>query len=76
MGVYSALLTKGTSYRQYNGKLSPIVYAGDQLGKPMTVDVLLLGYKLDHTINNTCAFLTKLPITTAKAAQEQLLFNS
>ncbi|MDE8604686.1 TonB-dependent siderophore receptor [Marinomonas sp. RSW2] len=76
MGVYSALPSKGTVYDNINGKLPSDSYAGDANWETYDRDVLLLGYKLDHTINNTWRFLQNTRFTTAKAAQENTYSTS
>lgn len=76
MGVYSTLPSKGTVYSSINGKLSSDAYAGDTNWETYDRDVLLLGYKLDHNINNTWRFLQNARFTTAKAYQENTYSSS
>jgi len=70
MGVYSSLPSKGTVYDNSNGQLSSDAYAGDANWDVYDREVLLLGYKLDHKINNTWRFLQNTRLTMADAYQE------
>ena len=76
MGIYSTLPSKGTVYNSTNGKLSSDTYAGDTNWETYDRDVLLLGYKLDHNINDTWRFLQNTRFTTAKAYQENTYSSS
>ena len=76
MGIYSTLPSKGTVYNSTNGKLSSDTYAGDTNWETYDRDVLLLGYKLDHNINDTWRFLQNARFTTAKAYQENTYSSS
>jgi len=76
MGVYSSLPSKGTVYNSINGKLPSDAYSGDTNWETYDRDVLLLGYKLDHNINNTWRFLQNARFTTAKAYQENTYSSS
>ncbi|QRV22299.1 TonB-dependent siderophore receptor [Marinomonas foliarum] len=76
MGVYSSLPSKGTVYNSINGKLPSDAYSGDTNWETYDRDVLLLGYKLDHNINNTWRFLQNTRFTTAKAYQENTYSSS
>jgi iron complex outermembrane recepter protein len=76
MGVYSSLTSKGTVYNSINGKLPSDAYSGDTNWETYDRDVLLLGYKLDHNINNTWRFLQNARFTTAKAYQENTYSSS
>ncbi|WP_227804011.1 TonB-dependent siderophore receptor [Marinomonas profundi] len=76
MGVYSSLPSKGTVYDNINGTLSSDSYAGDSNWETYDRDVLLLGYKLDHNLNNTWRFLQNARFTTAKAYQENTYSTS
>lgn len=76
MGVYSSLPSKGTVYDSINGTLPSDSYAGDANWDTYDRDVLLLGYKLDHTINNTWRFLQNTRFTAAKAYQENTYSSS
>lgn len=76
MGVYSSLPSKGTVYNSINGKLPSNAYSGDANWETYDRDVLLLGYKLDHNINNTWRFLQSARFTTAKAYQENTYSSS
>lgn len=76
MGIYSTLPSKGTVYSSINGKLSSDAYAGDTNWETYDRDVLLLGYKLDHKINNTWSFLQNARFTTAKVYQENTYSSS
>ncbi|ETI59781.1 TonB-dependent siderophore receptor [Marinomonas profundimaris] len=76
MGIYSSLPSKGTAYDNINGKLSSDSYAGDANWDTYERDVLLLGYKLDHKINNTWRFLQNTRFTAAKAYQENTYSSS
>lgn len=76
MGVYSSLPSKGTVYNSFNGKLPSDAYSGDANWETYDRDVLLLGYKLDHNINDTWRFLQNARFTTAKAYQENTYSSS
>jgi len=76
MGVYSSLPSQGTVYDNINGKLSSDSYAGDANWETYDRDVLLIGYKLDHKINNTWSFLQNTRFTVAKAYQENTYSTS
>ena len=76
MGVYSTLPSIGSVYSSTNGKLPSDSYAGDTNWEKYDRDVLLLGYKLDHRINNTWSFLQNARFTTAKAYQENTYSSS
>lgn len=75
-GVYSALPSKGTVYDNINGQLDSSAYAGDGNWETYEREVLLFGYKLDHTINDTWSFLQNARITTADAYQENTYSSS
>ncbi|MBR7888127.1 TonB-dependent siderophore receptor [Marinomonas sp. A79] len=70
MGVYSSLPSRGTVYSNINGQLSDSAYAGDANWETYDRDVLLLGYKLDHSINQTWSFMQNARVTIAEAYQE------
>ena len=69
-GVYSSLPSKGTVFDNVNGSLSPNTYAGDRNWETYDRDVLLFGYKLDHSINGTWSFLQNVRGMDATAYQE------
>ncbi|MCV2402017.1 TonB-dependent siderophore receptor [Marinomonas sp. C2222] len=76
MGVYSALPSKGTVYENINGQLDSDAYAGDAGWETYEREVLLFGYKLDHTINNTWSLLQNARVTLAKAYQQNVYSTS
>ena len=76
MGVYSALPSKGTVYSNINGQLSSDAYAGDTNWETYEREVLLLGAKLDHQINDTWSFLQNTRFTFADAYQENTYSTS
>ncbi len=76
MGVYSALPSKGTVYNNSNGQLSSDAYVGDDNWDSYEREVLLFGYKLDHTINDTWSFLQNSRVTLAEAYQENTYSTS
>ncbi|MGR0279093.1 TonB-dependent siderophore receptor [Marinomonas dokdonensis] len=76
MGVYSALPSKGTVYSNINGQLSSDAYAGDANWETYEREVLLLGAKLDHQINDTWSFLQNTRFTFADAYQENTYSTS
>lgn len=75
-GVYSALPSKGTVYDNINGQLSSDAYAGDENWETYEREVLLFGYKLDHTINDTWSFLQNARVTIADVYQENTYSSS
>lgn len=69
-GVYSSLPSKGTVFDNINGALDSTTYTGDSNWETYDRDVLLFGYKLNHTINNTWSFLQNVRGMDATAYQE------
>lgn len=72
-GVYSGLPSAGTLYTHESGfHSSSDAYYGDVNWDTYEREVLLLGYKLDHKINNTWSFLQNARISIAEAYQENV----
>ncbi|BFM50121.1 TonB-dependent siderophore receptor [Marinomonas sp. THO17] len=76
MGVYSSLPSKGTVKSNINGKLDSDAYAGDEGWETYEREVLLLGYKLEHEINDTWSFLQNTRFTFADAYQQNTYSSS
>ncbi|MBJ7536364.1 TonB-dependent siderophore receptor [Marinomonas transparens] len=76
MGIYSSLPSKGTVFKSINGYLNKDTYAGDENWETFDKEVLLLGYKLDHTINDTWNFLQNARVMDATAYQENTYSSS
>ncbi|RBO86241.1 TonB-dependent siderophore receptor [Marinomonas aquiplantarum] len=76
MGVYSALPSKGTVNSNINGKLNSDAYAGDENWETYEREELLLGYKLEHEINDTWSFLQNTRFTFADAYQQNTYSGS
>ena len=66
----------GTLFEAPYGKLAPDTYAGDKNWNQFSRDVLMLGYKLHHEINDAWSVLQKLRYTDADALQQNTYHNT
>ncbi|GGW80741.1 TonB-dependent siderophore receptor [Alteromonas halophila] len=66
----------GTLYDAPYGKLAPDTYAGDENWNEFSREVLMLGYKLNHQINDDWSLLQKLRYTDADALQRNTYHNA
>ncbi len=69
-GIYNTVPASGSVFSNPNGKLSTSSYAGDANWNVYDRDVTLLGYKLNHTFNDTWAFLQNARFMDADALQK------
>lgn len=69
-GSNGALPGIGTVYENVNGQIDLDTFSGDENWNEYEKEVLLLGYKLDHKINNTWSFLQNARFTMAEVAQK------
>jgi iron complex outermembrane receptor protein len=70
MGAYTSLPSKGTVYSNINGSLDSDAFSGDADWNTYRREEFLLGYKIDHTINDTWSFLQNARFMDATAYQE------
>lgn len=70
MGIYTSLPAKGTVLSNINGPLSSDAYSGDANWNTYDKEVALLGFKVDHKINDQWHFLQNTRIMDATAYQE------
>ncbi|MGO3344580.1 MAG: TonB-dependent siderophore receptor [Marinomonas sp.] len=70
MGAYTSLPSEGTVYSNVNGSLDTDAFSGDANWNTYSREEFLLGYKIDHTINDTWSFLQNARFMDATAYQE------
>ncbi|ADZ93203.1 TonB-dependent siderophore receptor [Marinomonas mediterranea] len=70
MGIYSSLPAKGTVLDNVNGSLSSDAYAGDANWETYEKEVLMAGYKINHSFNDNWSFLQNARFMDATAYQE------
>ena len=66
----------GTLYDAPYGKIDVATYAGDQNWNSFSRDVLMLGYKLNHQLDDNWSVLQKFRYTDANALQRNTYHNS
>nr|WP_232365003.1 TonB-dependent siderophore receptor [Salinimonas marina] len=66
----------GTLYETAYGKITPSAYAGDENWNSFSREVLMLGYKLHHQINENWSVLQKFRYTDADAQQQNTYHNA
>lgn len=64
------LPAKGTLYSANYGKLGSDAYSGDKNWADFNREVTMLGYKLNHRVNNNLTFLQNFRHTSGKAQQK------
>ena len=69
-GIYNSHPSKGTVFSNINGELPTDSYAGDANWNKYDRDVTILGYKINHKINNTWSFLQNTKLMDASAEQK------
>lgn len=65
----------GTLYEAPYGKLDVSTYAGDENWNSFSRDVLMVGYKVNHEINDDWSILQKFRYTDANALQRNTYHN-
>lgn len=66
----------GTLYEAPYGKLDVSAYAGDENWNSFSRDVLMVGYKVNHKINEDWSILQKFRYTDANALQRNTYHNT
>jgi iron complex outermembrane receptor protein len=69
-GIYNALPSKGTVFSNINGDLPTTSYAGDANWNEYDRDVTIVGYKINHNINDNWNFLQNVKVMDASASQK------
>ncbi len=70
MGTFGVLPGVGSIYDNEYGKVDSDTFLGDVNFNTFDREFLILGYKIDHKINDTWSFLQNARFTTAESYQE------